>query len=1544
MKKTATKKLWRLVAIALMLAVALPSMAVSKRRAAKGEVRTEAAAIQLPSAPERVSAKPSAFAGLYTQGMPQVTGPMRPLRNGPARIKEYPVRQDSVPVIYGVVTFDPSYSHYGAIAVDNGKITDLREHECLEASWGGVYLNGLYYNTFAEIGNGGMVAALEAYLWDTNNNWRMIDYTYDGSIDMLAYAMAADPISDTVYGIFYNPQGNGAEFGTMDIQNLKRSGVIAPFNASKVLPMSMSADAAGNIWMIDSKGILYTIDKATGQLTKKAETGLACGYVTDGAIDLDSNIYYYFVMPSDEPADWNLYAINLGDFSVEKCYNFPIEIGGVFFKNEPKEQAPGAPTDLAASFDKGSLSGKVSFKAPSMLVDGSMKGGDVNYTVVFNDKIVATGTTVYGLDVEVDVTVPSIGRYDVRVFASNEVGMGPKTAPLAVWIGDGQPLQVSGLTATLNKATGKADLAWTAATAAELGGYIVPEEVSYTITRYTNGQNPVVVAKDYKDVTYTETLPIPENMEGYTYEVVANYKGQASVPATTQVLPLGVIMPPYENSMTSLFESQYFDMLNVDGDAYDIKFEPYHYAIGMKYDNMNPQAGANEWVFTQPVHMVKGKIYTVQLSVYNNSGSNGLEICTGTSPEPSAMTSTWYTENPLAGCNYAAKTISCTIRPDETGDFYIGMHVTGSNSMFRNFYMKNFSISEPYGAFAPNVVSNVEFVPPYDNTPTVEVKFTAPTKTVVDGVLTSITRIDVLRDGQLVKTFSNPTFGAKLSFVDEADEIGDYIYTFTGYNEYGTGYHYNVEGHVGIFIAKPPVDCQIEQYTDAWGSVKMTWEPVFEDINGYPVNPNWLQYVIGSGAGSSFSGIVQGVNPQDKEISLDLVRPNSGQALVALTVVPVTPYGGFLGVDNNGNSLNATTNQIFVGTPYSLPYIESFSNQSLHYSVVQSVTGWSIGVSVSTQAGVTDAQDGDKGYLYWRPNMGAGSHTTIETANIQIDDADDIALSFYYDAVPGHPSYDFYPYVICEGDTTIVAPVLNTGDAAENGWNHVRVSFDQFRGKVIRLGFYVYCVDYYGFFGLDNIQIRRFPANDLALQALNVPRDIKVGESGVISAQVRNEGYGASTPASVELYRDGKLMAAKDVKALEPYTDQMVQFDITAGNFWGEKPRFAAKVVWDADEFVTNNTLPDTAINVLQTVYPAVLDLTGVYTEADSSVVITWEEPDYAPKTIEAFEDCENLDPFNFSNLGVFTTYDAKEYEDGWHIWGKYPGNPNDGVQEPHAWFVMENDIHDYSKRYEWYATARSGNKSFASYDCKTEVTNDWLISPVLPGVAQTVTFYAATGEDYGSQEIEVYYSTTGTDIADFIQIGETIEVEEGEYDDDYDWQTFWNEISIDLPEGAKYFAIRNMSDNVWAVYIDDISYLSSTEVISLKGYNVYRNGDKLNEELITDRTWSEAHIAPASYTYHVEAIYDKGVAPLSEPYEVTVLDGIQSVDASAVAVKAGQGVIFISGAAGLDITVSNAQGLALHQAQGTGDDAVSVRPGVYVVKVADKAFKVAVR
>ena len=53
--------------------------------------------------------------------------------------------------------------------------------------------------------------------------------------------------------------------------------------------------------------------------------------------------------------------------------------------------------------------------------------------------------------------------------------------------------------------------------------------------------------------------------------------------------------------------------------------------------------------------------------------------------------------------------------------------------------------------------------------------------------LASLTKVEILRDGELVKTFPSPGVGASLSFVDEMEAGGNVTYTVIGHNTDGVG-------------------------------------------------------------------------------------------------------------------------------------------------------------------------------------------------------------------------------------------------------------------------------------------------------------------------------------------------------------------------------------------------------------------------------------------------------------------------------------------------------------------------------------------------------------------------------------------------------------------------------------------------------------------------------------------------------------------------------------------------------------------------------------
>ena len=85
-------------------------------------------------------------------------------------------------------------------------------------------------------------------------------------------------------------------------------------------------------------------------------------------------------------------------------------------------------------------------------------------------------------------------------------------------------------------------------------------------------------------------------------------------------------------------------------------------------------------------------------------------------------------------------------------------------------------------------------------------------------------------------------------------------------------------------------------------------------------------------------------------------------------------------------------------------------------------------------------------------------------------------------------------------------------------------------------------------------------------------------------------------------------------------------------------------------------------------------------------------------------------------------------------------------------------------------------------------------------------------------ETFEVLYSTEGTDISKFVKIGDSRTLSSGE----------WEEIKVEIPEGATRFAIHQTTSNEtnFLFKIDDIKYESGSGKVT--GYNVYRDGTLL--------------------------------------------------------------------------------------------------------------------
>ncbi len=109
--------------------------------------------------------------------------------------------------------------------------------------------------------------------------------------------------------------------------------------------------------------------------------------------------------------------------------------------------------------------------------------------------------------------------------------------------------------------------------------------------------------------------------------------------------------------------------------------------------------------------------------------------------------------------------------------------------------------------------------------------------------LGSLTRIEVIRNGTLAKTFNAPAKGAELSFDDIMDKEGQVHYVVAPYNEHGKGVETLLSTWVGMGKPGPAPEPAIAR-TEKDGEVHLTWKPITFDNRGIAINPAKVTYNI----------------------------------------------------------------------------------------------------------------------------------------------------------------------------------------------------------------------------------------------------------------------------------------------------------------------------------------------------------------------------------------------------------------------------------------------------------------------------------------------------------------------------------------------------------------------------------------------------------------------------------------------------------------------------------------------------------------------------
>ena len=256
--------------------------------------------------------------------------------------------------------------------------------------------------------------------------------------------------------------------------------------------------------------------------------------------------------------------------------------------------------------------------------------------------------------------------------------------------------------------------------------------------------------------------------------------------ALTVYKPINIVTQvdvlPYVNDFTTMGDQLSFTIVDGDEDystwyAYDGKFS--HFA---SYDN-----DADDWLISPAIKLEAGKNYYVALDAWRNSdyAEKTIELKMGKNANPAALT-----QDAIAAVTVEALSAVTleneALRVDETGYYYFGIHdisVAGGYSL----YVDNFVIEEGAADNAPAAITDLQVVQDADALKAT-VSFTAPDMAFDGSALTTnLTKIEVMRDGVVVKTLEDIAPGAAVQFEDDGMTIGNHTYTAIAYNENGRG-------------------------------------------------------------------------------------------------------------------------------------------------------------------------------------------------------------------------------------------------------------------------------------------------------------------------------------------------------------------------------------------------------------------------------------------------------------------------------------------------------------------------------------------------------------------------------------------------------------------------------------------------------------------------------------------------------------------------------------------------------------------------------------
>lgn len=1448
---------------------------------------------------------------------------MPPLRNLPSI---YDAGAD-IPTLFGYVNYSDSWYdfdqksgvHY--IPTNNTEAYQLRFLN-KNTAMSGVVMDGIYYFCYTMSFESGSDVTTWIYYdgYDLATvdpeNAKSVRYYY--SVPSVATSMTLDNATRTIFAIAYTPGTDGQFLATLVFREGKND-----FEFTKIADLpgkwkTLVCDRSGQLYGIKyetepgavydivTKAELYKIDKKTGNVTLVGDTGVLPQFESDAVIDLNSGRMFWVVCPEQEKS--YIAEVNLATGLATPLYTLPDDavIKGLGIDAaEAYDKAPAAVTDAAIHFSDGDLTGTASFKAPTTYFDNTpaTEGGELTATVLANGEVIATEVITFGQQVEMPIEVPSAGLYNFDITVENAEGISPKVSFENIFVGNGTPKAPEPV---LTGENGLMKLTWQAVTESAEGGYVNPAEVTYTVVRYPDNKT---VAEAITQTLFTETLEIPETVVGYYYTVTANYAGKSSVAAESNLVLLGAKSTPFVAGFEKDWELFTVVNCNNDGDTWT-RQEAFASARPGYYIRINTylDKDADDWLLSPPIHLEGGKAYKLNFDIVtSNENDEVLEIKMGKGLDVNKLTTTLL--EPTAMRYGASGKIEISLIIKETGDYTIGFHALSKAGSFY-LALDDISVSASFSTGIPAKIADLKAEAGAMGALNATLSLTAPTLSINGTELVALEAIELYRGETLIHTFSEPSCGEVLNFVDTVDKEGTYTYSAVVVNVDGRSDAAYADVFIGTGIPKSPENVKVSR-TDVNGEALITWDAVTENTHNQSIDPDAVKYDIYTTNGYQSTELVKGVSGTSYKYQ---AVAEGEQAFMQYIVTPCTAAG---------QGLSVTSNQDVVGTPYESIYESGHLNGAL--GTTGSGAMW---VRTCTDEQGILAQDYDS-RVFALSGQYKGDSGTLTTGLVTLNMSKP-GLSFYLYSMgePDTNNLKVYVMDIATGERQLISDIIVNELPDYHDWNKVMIPLDEYAGKTICISFEG-ILQSYTWILLDNISVDTLLDNDLAAWLLQAPSHADAGAKFNVAVTVRNEGMKAVSDYKVQILSGTEVLASCVGTPIESNKKTKLDMELSMDVFATEALEIYASIVYDADQNKENNSCYPVVVKAKVSHLPAPSNLSA--TKDEDKVVLSWTAPDYAkgaPKRVtETFETAESW----AHEFGTWQFIDMDQSEVGAIMGFTTPGI--DYAVDKSSFYVFDASIETADETFFTY----SGSKMLASlFRWDNEAVDDWAVSPLLDKSAQTISFYARSYDQDYPETIEVYYTTS-----------EKAEFDKGDYEKCATFKELseeFTEFIADVPAGATHFAIRSCAEGSYLLLVDDVSYYPQGSFMDVKflGYDIYRDGEKLNETPVGETTFIDSNVK-ADHKYLVVALYDLGTSSPSNVASIqeTALGGLQQ---TGITVSVERGSIIVSGAENQDVEICSVDGKIYYSGVAPELLAVPVSQGIYLVKSEKAVVKVVVR